>query len=326
MDGIAKGYIVNFNQLAIFHAVGEEQSVSRGAERLYISQPAASKQIAELERSMGLPLFERLPQGMRLTEAGALLLGYARRIFALAQESEEAVNELRGLERGRIVVGASLTIGVYLLPEVLGAFHSRYPKVQIQMEIMNSAQVQNRLADGSLDIGLIEGFLESGDLAADIVGWDEIVAVAGPRHPILSEGVVAVERFCREPLIFREAGSGTRSVVERALAQQSIVVDPIMSLGSTEAIKRAVTAGIGVAFVSRLAIENELMAGHLALVSLAGFRLQRELSHLRRQTHRESKAVSAFMKHLRYALFTRGLTQHPDACIMDKTKPSAHAD
>lgn len=317
---------MNFNQLAIFHAVGEERSVSRGAERLCISQPAASKQILELERNLGTPLFERLPQGMRLTEAGSLLATYSQRIFALEREAEEAVSELRGLERGRIIVGASLTIGVYLLPEVLGAFHRRYPKIQIEMEIMNSGLVQSRLADGTLNIGLIEGFLESGDLTADMIGWDEIVAVAEPSHPILAERPITLEQLCGEPVIMREVGSGTRSVVERALAEYGIAVDPIMSIGSTEAIKRAVTAGIGVAFVSRLAIDYEMAAGHLAIVPLHGFHLQRTLSHLKRRGHRESKAAGAFLKYLRHALFTRGLTSRVDESIMDGKKPSASAD
>src|SRR5580700_2167879 len=139
---------MNLNHLAIFHAVAETRGISLGAERLHISQPAVSKQIQELERSLGTKLFDRIPRGVRLTESGELLAGHARRLFALEAEAETALGELRGLERGRLAVGASLTIGVYLLPDVLAKFHQRYPGIELAVDIANTDEVQTRLLDG----------------------------------------------------------------------------------------------------------------------------------------------------------------------------------
>ena len=309
---------MNLNQLAIFAAVAQQGSVSRGAEQLYISQPAASKQIKELEASLETLLFERLPTGVRLTQAGELLADYARRMFALESEAELALKELRGLARGRLVIGASLTIGVYLLPEVLGTFHRRHPHIELQLEIANTDVVQRQLSEGGLDLGLTEGLAQKNGLTAEVIGRDEIVAIAPPQHPLaLQKGGVTLARFCEEPLVMRELGSGTRAVVEQALALRfAAPVRSVMSLGSTEAIKRAVAAGIGVAFVSRLAIGQELAGAYLAVVPLADFSLARPLHHLRRRGSRETQAARAFMAELRHALFALGLTRPPLPAIM----------
>ena len=309
---------MNLNQLAVFQAVAQQGSVSRGAQQLRISQPAASKQIKELEASLQTLLFERLPSGVRLTQAGALLAEYARRLFALETEAEQALRELRGLERGRLVIGASLTISVYLLPEVLGTFHRRYPKIELQLEIANTDVIQQQLSEGKLDLGLTEGFAEKQDLTADVIGQDEIVAIAPPWHSLITQSSsVILARVCEEPLVMREAGSGTRAVVERAMTERSLVpASIVMSLGSTEAIKRAVAAGIGLAFVSRLAINLELSAGYLAIIPMADLTLRRPLHHLKRRGSRETRAGRAFMAELRHAFFASGLTRPSHTAIM----------
>src|SRR5438093_270946 len=144
---------MNFGHLAVFHAVAREGNVSRAAERLLISQPAVSKQLKELERSFGTFLFDRLPQGMRLTAAGQTLASYANRIFALEAETQQAMDELRGLRRGRLSVGASTTIGVYLLPEVFVRFHRAYPGIQLRLEIAGSDAICRWLEQGEVQLG-----------------------------------------------------------------------------------------------------------------------------------------------------------------------------
>ena len=285
---------MNRNHLALFHAVAEEGSFSRGAERLYISQPAVSKQIAEFEAALKTRLFDRLPQGVRLTAAGEVLAGYARRMAALEDEAARALAELQGLKRGRLVVGASMTIGVYLLPEVFGEFRRRYPGVELHLEIANTEAIQRQLVEGALDIGLTEGLAESPQLEAQVFLEDELVAIAPPDHPILREGPVTAARLCREPLVLREPGSGTRAVVERALAARGLSPRPVMSLGSTEAIKRAVAAGVGLAIVSRLTLSLELEVGRLAVAPLSDLILRRPLHCLRERGRTESRAVAAF--------------------------------
>ena len=294
---------MNLNHLAVFHAVAEEGGVSRGAVRLCVSQPAVSKQVRELEAALGLKLFDRLPRGVRLTQAGEVLAGYARRLFAVEADAERAIAELKGLSRGSLRVGASLTIGVYLLPEILGAYRKLHPGIDLELEIANTQVIQQKLRENALDVALTEGFVETcepksdlDDLEAEIFHRDELVAVVPPGHRLLSEEVVTAAQFCAEPFLMRETGSGTREVVERALAQVKVVVHPTMSLGSTEAIKRAVTAGLGVAIISRLALSTELAAGLLQVVALSNLRIERPLHIVRLRGKSESHAARAFFK------------------------------
>jgi DNA-binding transcriptional LysR family regulator len=285
---------MNLNHLAIFHAVAETRGISLGAERLRISQPAVSKQIQELERSLGTKLFDRIPRGVRLTESGELLAGYARRLFALEAEAEAALGELRGLERGRLAVGASLTIGGYLLPNVLAEFHKRYPGIELAVEIANTDEVQTRLLDGILDIALTEGFVEHPELESSVFYEDEMVVIVPPGHPLLEETEVTGARLCDEPFLMREEGSGTRAVVERAFAERLLAPRPVMSLGSIEAIKRAVAAGIGVAMVSGLTVTLEREARKLVILPIADLTVRRPL-HLLQTRHRNtSRAAQAF--------------------------------
>jgi DNA-binding transcriptional LysR family regulator len=291
---------MNLNHLAIFHAVAEQGSISRGAERLFISQPAVSKQIGELERSLGTRLFDRLPRGVRLTEAGALLAGYARRLFALEAEAERALSELKGLDRGRLLVGASVTIGNYLLPGLLAEFGRRHPGVDVRLDIANTEAIQQRLAEGELDIGLTEGFAEDDALEAEVFGEDVLVVIAPPAHPLViraraSGGPVTPERLCLEPFVVREPGSGTLAVAERALAARGLSLRPALTLSHAEAIKRAVIAGAGLAIVSSLTIAQELAAGTLAVIPVSDLPLRRALHLLRLRGRHEGHATRAFL-------------------------------
>ena len=285
---------MNYNHLMIFLAVAEEGSISRGADKLCISQPAVSKQVQSLEAALKTKLFEREAKGVRLTNAGALLLGYAQRLSRLEREAEQALAEMSGLTRGTLTIGASLTVGAYLMPEMLAEYGRRYPNIALTLEIANTEVIQRMLLGGKLDLGLTEGFAEDAGLEAIVFAEDELVAIAPPDHPLLAECPVTAERFLQEPLILREPGSGTRAVLERALAERGLFVTPVMSLGSTEAIKRAVAAGAGLAVVSRLALNLELETGRLALLPLSDLMLRRPLHRLQRRGAYESRAVQAF--------------------------------
>ena len=286
--------MMNLNHLAIFHAVAMERSISRGAERLMVSQPAVSKQLAQLERSLGTRLLDRFPRGVRLTEAGELLAGYARRIFALETEAGLAVDEVRGLRRGRLRIGASTTLGVYLLPEMFVRFTQQHPEVQTRFDVAGSATVERRLLEGDLDVGFTEAFSESRQLQAEVFRTDDLVAIAARAHPLARKRRVSAEQFCKEPFVVRDTGSETKSFVERSLAEKGLIVRPVMSLGSTEAIKRAVAAGIGVAIVSRLAIGLELQVRRLAIVPLTGLRIRRPLYQVRMRAASRSAAADEF--------------------------------
>lgn len=283
---------MNRNHLALFHAVARAGGISRGAALARVSQPAVSKQIKELEEALGLRLLERLPRGSRLTDGGRLLAEYAQRLAALEQEAAQAVEEFRGLKRGRLAIGASTTIGAYLLPQALGEFHRRHPEIRLQLEIANTQAVQRHLLAGTVELGFTEGLMEAEHLDSKIFAEDELVAIAPRGHPLLAERRVTARGLCREPFVLREEGSGTRAVVEQALRKRGLSVKPVLSLAGTEAVKHAVIAGIGLAMVSRLAIRCELQAGSLVVIPVADLKIRRPL-HLQMLRNRPPGPAAA---------------------------------
>ncbi|HEY1685369.1 MAG TPA: LysR family transcriptional regulator [Tepidisphaeraceae bacterium] len=289
---------MNPNHLALFHAVSEAGSFTKAAERLFISQPALSQQVGQLEQSLGVKLFDRLPRGVRLTHAGQILAAHAARIAALDEQALRQIQELRGLARGRLTIGASQTIGVYLMPEILGRFRRMHPQIDLDLQIGNTEVIQQRLADDLLDLALTEGFIQQPDLDASIFEQDNLVAIVPPRHSLLEKKSVSAKQFCVEPMIAREQGSGTRAVIERALARKSVQRTVAMTLGNLEAIKRAVQAGIGVAIVSRLSITQELAAGTLIELPLTDLQIRRPLHRLELRGKVRSPAAEALVSML----------------------------
>jgi DNA-binding transcriptional LysR family regulator len=290
---------MNLNHLAIFNAVAQAGSMTLGAERLDISQPAVSKQVQELEGALGVHLFDRIGRRVRLSQPGEVLADYARRLFALAHEAEAAMADVRSVGRGRLVIGASTTIGTYLLPGVVAAFWRRHPGVELLVEIENTEQVHRRLARLELDVGLTEGFVEEEELEAEVFHRDELVVIAPPGHHLAGNHRVPLSALKEEPFVLREPGSGTRAVEERALARLKLPVRAAMALGSTEAIKRVVAEGVGLAIVSRLAVHAECAAGNLAVLPVAGLRIERPLHLVRRRGRRDGPALQAFCGVLR---------------------------
>ena len=298
---------MNRNHLALFRAVAEAGGFSRAAATVHVSQPAISMQVAELESALGTPLFDRLPRGVRLTSAGEILLGYAQRIATLEQDAERALRELRGLERGRLALGASMTIGGYLLPAILGDFRRRHPAVELQLTIANTETIKTRLLDGTLELGLTEGAPPADEeLAVRVFHEDELIVIAPPDHPFASAAAargsrrrIDARQLCAEPLILREPGSGTREVLLRALVKCGATIHHVaLTLTDTEAIKRSVTAGLGLAVVSRLCVGLELAGGLLVEVPVRGLKLRRPLYELTLRNREKSPAVEAFINRL----------------------------
>lgn len=286
---------MNLHHLTIFEAVAQDKSISRAAERLLISQPAVSKQLRLLERSLGTPLVDRLPKGVRLTAAGELLTSYARQISALSKEAQQRVAELQGLRRGKLVIGSSTTPGIYFLPELLARFRQRYPQIDLDLEVANTHIIQQYLTEYRVDVAITEGFVHWPELAARVFMMDELVAIVPPGHALTKLPSVSLRQFCAEPMLLREQGSGTREVIEEALAKRKVAIRSLMTLGSTEAIKRSVAAGVGVAFVSRMTIQHELQDKRLVNLKLGGFRLPRALHVVQVHNRNLSAAGCAFL-------------------------------
>jgi DNA-binding transcriptional LysR family regulator len=290
---------MNLNHLAIFDAVAQTGSMTLGAQRLDISQPAVSKQVQELESFLRVRLFDRIGRRVHLSQAGEVLAEYARRLFALAQEAEQAMADVRAVNQGKLALGASTTIGTYLLPCVVAEFWRRHPNVELLVRIENTEQVHRRLVGHELDIGLTEGFVEEEELDAEVFHQDELVVIASASHRLAGKSRVALSVVQEEPFILREPGSGTRAVEERALARLKLPVRVVMALGSTEAIKRVVAEGVGLAIVSRLSVRAECAAGTLAVLPVAELRMERPLHLVRRKGRRDGPALQAFCGVLR---------------------------
>lgn len=286
---------MNHNQLELFYAVAQAGSFTKAAEQLYISQPALSQQVGQLEAALGVKVFDRLPRGVRLTSSGQILAGHAARVQSLDEQAQRQIEELKGLARGRLTIGASQTIGVYLMPEILGRFRRTHPLIDLDLQIANTKEIQRELADGLLDLALTEGFIEQPELDAKVFQQDNLVAIVPPGHALLGRKSVTAKQFCTEPMIMREQGSGTLAVIERALARKSIELHAAMTLGNLEAIKRAVQAGIGVAIVSRLAITQEIKNGTLIELPLSDLQIRRPLHRLEVRGKVRSPAAEALV-------------------------------
>jgi len=261
-------------RLRVFRIVAEELSFTRAAERLFLTQPAVTMQIKNLEEDLGLRLFDRTGQKIALTAAGRTLHDYARRIAGLCAEAEQKMAALKGETRGRLALGASTTIAQYLLPRLAADFLGAFPAIQLSILSGNTADVVAALAGGRIALGLIEGPSGRSDLRSEPFVEDEIVLVVPPSHEWALLG--AAQKQAR--IILRELGSGTRQVVEDALKRARLDVKKlriVLELDSTESIKSAISAGLGVGFVSRWALGKEIALGLLRTVPVKGLRIMR---------------------------------------------------
>jgi DNA-binding transcriptional LysR family regulator len=290
---------VNLNHLAIFQAVALSGGVSAGAARLHISQSAVSKQLSSFEQHLGTTLFERLPRGVKLTEAGKLLLGYANRIFSLETEAAQALGDLHALRRGRVAIGASRTIGGYLLPQVLAQFNRLHPNIELSLEVANTHTIQSMLQEGVIEVGFSEGLSRNEALDFSLFTEDELILIAAPEDALANQTPLPLSMVADLPLLMREPGSGTRAIAEQMLAAHGIAPRIVMTLASTEAIKRTVAAGMGYAFVSGLALDIELSNGLLQALPIHGLSLRRPLHQLLLKGAWISPPVDAFLHFLR---------------------------
>ncbi|WP_199617807.1 selenium metabolism-associated LysR family transcriptional regulator [Paenibacillus alkalitolerans] len=269
---------LSFHQLHIFHTVAEKGSFSAAALVLHMTQPAVTMQIQALEEYFGTKLFHRSTKKIELSEAGKVLLSYAKRSIELVKETDVAMSKFTHMLQGRLQLGASLTIGEYILPRILGPFNQEYPNISIQMKVMNSTQILEDMIRHQLTFGLIEAPIVHPEAHTEPVLSDELKLIVPGGHPLLSMDRVTMEDVLRYPFVLREQGSGTRQVMEEELRR--VGIDPesmkiVMELGSTGAVKSAVEAGLGITFISQTSVKHELALGVLRMVPLEGIRFAR---------------------------------------------------
>ena len=281
-------------RVRVFQAVASHMSFSRAAEELSISQPGVTFHVKALEREYGTPLFERVGRKLYLTDAGRTLAGYVQRAALMEEEARVALEELKGLQSGLLVVGASATIGIYLLPEVLGEFRNRHPGIKVSLRVGNKRHTIERLLHNELDFGLVAGPITEPLLVAEPYLDDELVVIVSPTHRFAREGIVYPGELRRETFLVREQGSGTQELMEERLGQLGIEPADTMQLGSTEAIKQAVSANLGISIASRYSVEAEMASGRLCAAEVPTLKMQRRLLLVHHKDKRLTKTAVAF--------------------------------
>lgn len=285
--------------LQTFNRVARSLNFSRAAEELSLSQSAVSRHIEALEEEYGMELFTRGGRGVTLTEAGVRLLDYTERILRLSEEAARALSELRDLESGRLTLGASTTPGNYLLGPVVAAYQDRYPGIGLRLEIGDSRSVAGLVEEGLVDLAVLAGPQDRAAVATEPCMEDELLLVAAPGHPLANKPEVCLEDLAEARLFLREPGSHTRQVVEQAFRSRGFRPRQVRELGSTEAIKRTVAAGGGVAFLSRYAVALEVRTGTLKPLAGPDCRLTRDILLAFPRAGRRPPAVLAFVSLLR---------------------------
>lgn len=288
---------VTIHQLRVFKTVADRRSFTRAAEDLHLSQPAVSHQMKGLARALGTPLFEAAVRRTQLTPAGELLRDHADRILAECQAAGRAIDELLGLRRGTLRVFGDTTVGIYVLPDVLGAFKEAHPAIEVRLDVGNRDQLFRRFEAETADFGVIGHLWEHPAIPLVVQPFlpNELVAIASPRHPLAGAASVSIDRLADEPFIVREPGSGTRETADAALAQADRPVRILMELASNGAIKRAVARGLGVSILSRYAVSLELKLGLVVELPVAGFPLRRQWHLVHRRDRGLSPVGQAFL-------------------------------
>ena len=285
--------------LQTFHVAATERSFTRAARLLNLSQPSVSGHVRALERYYRVPLFEIRRRRVHLTAQGEELLSYTERIFNLVGETDRAVAAVSSVERGYLSFAASPTIGVYLLPPVLEHFRRAYPSVQVEVAIEVTEAVVERVLADQVPLGLVEAPVAHTGLDVEPFGKDEMVLIAPPGHPWADGRAVEREDLRGVRLLRREAGSAIRSIVDAMLERAGLAAETDMVLGSTEALKQAVVAGAGVAWVPRAAVAREMARGDVAAVQVVGIDARRTLFLVRPRGPQPPPAVGAFLELLR---------------------------
>lgn len=292
------------DQLKILHAISNEGSFKRAAEKLYISQPAVSLQIQNLEKQLNKPIFYRDKRKARLTETGELLIKYCDRILSLCEETCLALDELNTLQSGALIIGASQTTGTYLMPRLIGLFRHKYPQIEIELQVHSTRKIAWGIATGRIDVAVVGGEVPQelkSDLELTPYAEDELALILPISHPFSSLKYIQKEDLYRLRFIALNTQSTIRNVIENTLTQNGIDSSYFkieMELNSVEAIKNAVQSGLGAAFVSVSAISKELDLGMLHWAKIEGITIKRTLSIITSPKRYHSNVTKLFKEEL----------------------------
>ncbi len=278
------GEEMDLRQVEIFYYVAKHRSFSKAATALSLTQPTVSGHIKALEAALNLVLFDRLGRDVQLTHAGEILYGHAKQLVDTKQAALQGIGELRDGLRGELILGGSSIPGQYVLPRILGQFQPQYPGITIVLHITDTMETLERVVRGDLELGIVGAQVSHPHVAHDPFVEDELVLAVWANHPWADLDSVAIDALTTVPFIQREHGSGSRLVVERALAEAGLPparLQVMAEMGTTEAIKQGIKAGLGVSIMSGLALSDERQAGSIRTVTIDGLSIRRHFSIIR---------------------------------------------
>src|SRR5260221_451051 len=291
---------LNLHLLRLFATVVQTGSFSRAADILSLRQTAIAKGVLDFDLQVGCRLLDRPRKGVRPTREGQALARHAETLFAAGRAAEDELRSLRSLDSGSLRVGASTTIATYMIAEYLGIVHRTYPGIDLHIVTANSRDIADLMVRHEIEIALVEGPVEDDNLVSEPWRSDVMNLIVGPLHRFASsKGPVDCRELEQEILIVREPGSGSREVVTQALAAQRVEPLRTLEIGSTEAIKQAVAAGVGVSIVSTVAVDDQVRLGRLKVIPLKDLRIERMLWQLKTPGRLDIPAATAFERMIR---------------------------
>ncbi|MGG7054482.1 LysR family transcriptional regulator [Nitrosomonas sp. ANs5] len=288
---------ITLHQLKVFESVARHLSYTRAAEELFLTQPTVSLQIKQLENLAALPLFEQMGKRIYLTEAGQELYQYSRAIAQLIADMELALDELKGLERGKLNISVVSTAN-YFAPHLLAKFCQRYQGITVSLNVSNRENILRQLADNLTDLAIMGQPPDGLDIVSESFMENPLVIIAPPDHPLCGQQKIPVKRLAQEVFLVREPGSGTRNAMERFFTEQQITINRGMETDTSEAIKQAVQAGMGLGIMSRHTIELELITNRLKILDVQGFPIMRHWHIVHRKNKRFSNVAKTFKEFL----------------------------
>ncbi len=292
--------VPNLNRLLVFHAVAEAESFTRAADLLCLTQPGVSKHVKQLEEHFGTKLFDRLGKRVVLTQPGKALYEATREVVRVIRDAEARIAEVEGPAEpaGQLNVAACLMTGTYVLPPILAGFQARYARIELRVDLVGEDEAVQRVLGNAVDLGVVCDAVHDARLFVRPFLADELVAIVPPDHPWAGRRTVSLPQLLDHVFLLPRLGSGTRSFIEQRLSKHGVRPARAMEYGNTEALIRGVSAGLGVAVVSRRAADREIAIGHVASIRLSGGSWRRDFSAIWRREKYLSKAARAFIQML----------------------------
>lgn len=276
--------------------------MTESASNLFMTQPAVSQAIKDLENEFGLNFFDRIGKKLYLTHDGETLFSYARRILNLYDECQKEIKSVKDLKAGQLKIGASTTIGIYILTGIIGKYTKINEGIDVSIIIENTKNISNLILDNKIDFAFVEGPVYSNEILVEEFCDDELIIIASVEHQFASQNEIDIKDLEKEKIIMREKGSGTREIFENLLLTNNVKLQKILELGNTEAIKKAVEAGLGISCLSKRAVQREIEHKKLAVINLKDIEITRKLNLIYHKDKNLSDLHKSFFNYCRQVI------------------------